>query len=149
LRQRESGVLTVTDERMTRFFITLSDAVDFVLTSTERMVGGEIFIPKIPSVKITELATTLAPDARIDVIGIRPGEKLHEQLLMSDEARHAVDAGDRYVILPEFHAWTERELPTGSPLDEGFVYSSETNTEWLESTELRAFLGLAEVSLSS
>lgn len=148
-RQRESGVLTVTDERMTRFFITLSEAVDFVLTSTERMVGGEIFVPKIPSVKITELASTLAPKARIEFVGIRPGEKLHEQLLMSDEARHTVDTGDRYVILPEFHAWTGSDLPTGAPIAEGFTYSSETNDEWLESDGLRKFLGLPEAALST
>jgi UDP-N-acetylglucosamine 4,6-dehydratase len=149
LRQRESGVLTVTDERMTRFFITLSEAVDFVLTSAERMVGGEIFVPKIPSVKITELASTLAPEARVEIVGIRPGEKLHEQLLMSDEARHTVDTGDRYVILPEFHAWTRTDLPAGAPLKDGFVYSSETNNQWLESDGLREFLGLPEVALSS
>jgi UDP-N-acetylglucosamine 4,6-dehydratase len=149
LRQRESGVLTVTDERMTRFFITLSDAVDFVLTSAQRMVGGEIFVPKIPSVKITELASTIAPEARIECIGIRPGEKLHEQLLMSDEARHTVDLGDCYAILPEFHAWTETELPSGQQLPEGFMYSSETNDKWLESDDLREFLGLPEVALSS
>jgi UDP-N-acetylglucosamine 4,6-dehydratase (inverting) len=149
VRQRVSGVLTVTDERMTRFLITLTEAVDFVMSSVERMVGGEIFVPKIPSVKITDLATTIAPEARIELIGIRPGEKLHEQLLMSDEARHTVESGDRYVILPEFHAWTRTDLPMGDALDEGFTYSSETNDQWLESDELRAYLGLPEVALSS
>jgi UDP-N-acetylglucosamine 4,6-dehydratase len=95
------------------------------------------------------LATTLAPEARIEYVGIRPGEKLHEQLLMSDEARHTVDTGDRYVVLPEFHAWTRTDLPTGAPLEDGFVYSSETNDQWLESDGLRTFLGLPEVALSS
>lgn len=144
LRQRETGTLTVTDPRMTRFFITLSAAVDFVITSAEQMVGGEIFVPKIPSVRIMELAAAIAPEAKIDLVGIRPGEKLHEQLLMSDEARHTIDLGDRYGVLPEFHAWTQSELPVGDPLPEGFTYSSETNTEWLEAEALQEFLGLRE-----
>jgi UDP-N-acetylglucosamine 4,6-dehydratase/5-epimerase len=144
LRQRETGTLTVTDPRMTRFFITLSAAVDFVITSAEQMVGGEIFVPKIPSVRIMELAAAIAPEAKIDLVGIRPGEKLHEQLLMSDEARHTIDLGDRYGVLPEFHAWTQSELPAGDPLPEGFIYSSDTNTEWLEAEALQEFLGLRE-----
>jgi UDP-N-acetylglucosamine 4,6-dehydratase len=130
---------------MTRFFITLSEAVDFVISSAESMVGGEIFIPKIPSVRITDLATAIAPDARQDVIGIRPGEKLHEQLLMSDEARHSVEQVDRYVVRPEFHAWTTDEFPPGRPIPEGFVYSSEENDHWLGPDEMAAFLDLPEV----
>jgi len=148
-RQRESGVLTITDERMTRFFITLGEAVDFVISSTERMVGGEIFIPKIPSIRIGDLAQAIAPDARREIIGIRPGEKLHEQLLMSDEARHTVAQDDRYVILPEFHAWTEDELSPGQPLPEGFVYSSDENDHWLGPEDVTAFFDLPEVMVAS
>jgi FlaA1/EpsC-like NDP-sugar epimerase len=146
LRQRDSGVLTITDERMTRFFITLSEAVDFVLSSAERMIGGEVFIPKIPSVRITDLATAIAPDAEWRLIGIRPGEKLHEQLLMSDEARHTVDLGDRYAVLPEFHPWTSRERWPGEPLPGGFVYTSDTNEQWVGPEEIAGSFGLAELA---
>jgi UDP-N-acetylglucosamine 4,6-dehydratase len=148
MRQRESGVLTITDERMTRFFITLADAVDLVITSAEQMVGGEIFVPKIPSVKIVDLANAIAPDARHELIGIRPGEKLHEQLLMSDEARHTIDRGDRYLVLPEFHAWSG-DLPTGERLPDGFVYSSDKNEQWLGEEDVRAFFDLPEVMVIS
>lgn len=148
-RQRESGVLTITDERMTRFFITLGEAVEFVITSAERMAGGEIFLPKIPSVRITDLAQAIAPDARREIIGIRPGEKLHEQLLMTDEARHTVDQDDRYVVLPEFHAWTTDELPTGRPLTEDFRYTSDENDQWLGPDEVMAFFDLPEVMIAS
>jgi UDP-N-acetylglucosamine 4,6-dehydratase/5-epimerase len=146
MRQRESGVLTITDERMTRFFITLTEAVEFVLTSAERMVGGEIFIPKIPSVRITDLATAIAPEARWKLIGIRPGEKLHEQLLMADEARHTVDVGDRYAVLPEFHPWTGGDWPPGEPLPDGFLYSSDTNELWVGPEEIASSFGLANLA---
>jgi UDP-N-acetylglucosamine 4,6-dehydratase/5-epimerase len=148
-RQRESGVLTITDERMTRFFITLGDAVEFVISSAERMIGGEIFLPKIPSVHITDLAQAIAPEARREIIGIRPGEKLHEQLLMTDEARHTVDQDDRYVVLPEFHAWTKDALPIGKPLPEGFTYGSNENDHWLGPEDVTAFFDLPEVMIAS
>jgi UDP-N-acetylglucosamine 4,6-dehydratase len=149
MRQRETGVLTITDVRMTRFFITLAAAVDLVLSSAEQMVGGEIFIPKIPSVRITELASAIAPDARQELTGIRPGEKLHEVLLMSDEARHTIDRGDRYAVLPEFHAWSGAELPVGEPLPDGFMYSSDKNDQWLGPEDLPAFFDLPEVMVGS
>ena len=133
-------MLTITDPRMTRFFITLSEAVDFVITSAEQMAGGEIFIPKIPSVRITDLASAIAPDARQDIVGIRPGEKLHEQLLMSDEARHTIDLGDRYAVLPEFHSWTTADLPSGDVLPDGFVYSSDQNDAWLGPDDLASYI---------
>lgn len=148
MRQRENGVLTITDERMTRFFITLGEAVELVITSAEHMSGGEIFVPKIPSVKIVDLANAIAPDARREVIGIRPGEKLHEQLLMTDEARHTIDRGDRYLVLPEFHAWSG-DLPKGERLPDGFVYSSDTNDQWLDEDGVRAFFDLPEVMVVS
>ena len=102
--QRPSGRITVTDRRMTRFWLTLEQGVRFVLDCVERMCGGEVFIPKIPSMKILDLAEAIAPECEVDVVGIRPGEKLHEMMISRDEARHTLDAGDRFVILPE-HPW--------------------------------------------
>ena len=127
---------------MTRFWITLTQAVDLVLYALERMQGGEVFIPKIPSMKVTDLADAIAPGVTREIIGIRPGEKLHELLITGDEARHAVDAGDVFVVLPE-HPWWSAGGPrtTGMPLTDGFVYASDTNDEWLSVPELRAMLG--------
>lgn len=137
--QREQGKLTITDERMTRFWITLDGAVDLVLFGLENMEGGEIFIPKIPSMRVTDLAEAMAPDVPIDVIGIRPGEKLHEIMLTDDESRHAVDAGDVYVVLPEHPWWrsTESKWTGFSSPEDGFVYASGSNDEWLTVEELR------------
>jgi len=136
------GRLTITDERMTRFWITLPQAVDLVLLALERMDGGEVFVPKIPSMRVTDLAEAIAPGVPHEIVGIRPGEKLHEILITGDEARHAVDAGDVYVVLPE-HPWWEAKTPDvlGTVLADGFVYASDTNDEWLTVPELRAMLG--------
>ncbi|MBV8461677.1 MAG: UDP-N-acetylglucosamine 4,6-dehydratase (inverting) [Acidimicrobiales bacterium] len=140
-KQAAEGRLTITDERMTRFWITLDQAVDLVLYALEKMAGGEIFIPKIPSMRITDLADAMAPGVPRDVVGIRPGEKLHELLLTSDESRHSIDIGDRYVVLPE-HPWWEANphWPDGKPLDDGFVYSSDRNDRWLTTKDLAALL---------
>lgn len=138
-RQREEGRLTITDDRMTRFWITLDEAVDLVLFGLEHMVGGEIFIPKIPSIKVTELAEAMAPGVPTETIGIRPGEKLHEVLLTDDEARHSIDAGDVFVVLPEHPWWSEHpRWLDGKPLHDGFVYSSDRNDWWLQRDELGA-----------
>jgi len=136
--QMESGKLTITDERMTRFWITLPEAVDLVLYAMEHAKGGEIFIPKIPSTRVTDLAEAMAPGVPRDVIGIRPGEKLHEILLTDDEARHAIETEDNYVVLPE-HPWWTADHPwmEGKPLDDDFVYASNTNDWWLEPEEIR------------
>jgi UDP-N-acetylglucosamine 4,6-dehydratase len=137
-RQLAEGRLTITDERMTRFWITLPEAVELVLFGLEHMVGGEIFIPKIPSIRVTDLAEAMAPGLPHEVIGIRPGEKLHEVLLTDDEARHSIDAGDVFVVLPEHPWWTEHpRWLEGKPLDDGFVYSSDRNDWWLSGDELR------------
>lgn len=136
--QTASGILTITDERMTRFWITLEQAVDFVLASLGRMGGGEIFIPRIPSMRVTDMAEALAPDAEHRVIGIRPGEKLHEVLLTEDEARHSFETDNGYVILPEHASWQLRPVENGRPLPAGFHYSSDRNEEWLDVDELRA-----------
>lgn len=136
--QRERGKLTITDERMTRFWITLDDAVDLVLFGLTNMEGGEIFIPKIPSMRVSDLAEAMAPGVPADVVGIRPGEKLHEIMLTNDEARHSVDAGDIYVVLPE-HPWWRRESKwaTFAPVDGEFAYVSNTNDDWLGVDQLR------------
>ncbi len=139
LERAKTGVLPITDERMTRFFITLDQGVEFVLSSLERMVGGELFVPKIPSMRVTELAKAIAPDARIEVVGIRPGEKLHEEMISVDDARRTIDVGDRYVIQPEFGWWTSQHL-SGDGVPEGFAYTSDRNDDWLSVEQLRAML---------
>jgi UDP-N-acetylglucosamine 4,6-dehydratase len=134
--QASTGVLTITDERMTRFWITLGQAVQFVLDCLDLAGGGEVFVPKIPSMRVTDIAEAIAPEAEKRLIGIRPGEKLHELLVTEDESRHSFDAGDRYVILPEYASWSLRAVE-GERLPEGFRYSSDRNEAWLGVPELR------------
>ncbi|RMF86338.1 MAG: UDP-N-acetylglucosamine 4,6-dehydratase (inverting) [Nitrospinota bacterium] len=147
LKMRERGVLPITDPRMTRFWITLPQGVDFVLKSLARMRGGEIFVPKIPSMNIMDLARAIAPECRTEIVGIRPGEKLHEVMIPEDEARHTVEYEDYFAILPPFHDWdaTSYIQQNGGRLcPEGFRYSSDTNTRWLSVEELRAMLSTLE-----
>jgi len=134
-----SGTLPITDTRMTRFWITLAQGVRFVRDSLERMRGGEIFVPKLPSMKVVDLATAIVPEAEIEVIGIRPGEKLHEEMISVTDARHAVDAGGYYVVEPEMEWWPKDE-PYGESLAEGFSYRSDSNDWWLSLDELKAIL---------
>jgi UDP-N-acetylglucosamine 4,6-dehydratase len=143
------GRITITDDRMTRFWIMLPQAVDLVLHALEHMHGGEVFIPKIPSMRVTDLADAIAPGVPRETIGIRPGEKLHELLITADESRHAIDAGDVYVVLPE-QPWWDDKAPgaTGSRLADGFVYASDTNEEWLTVPQLQAMLGELEPALA-
>jgi UDP-N-acetylglucosamine 4,6-dehydratase len=140
LRQVEAGELTITDERMTRFWITLPQAVDFVLSRLGMIEGGEVYVPKIPSMRVTDIADAIAPDATRRITGIRPGEKLHEVLVTQDEARHAIECDDSYVILPEFPTWRMQPFAGGNPVADGFRYSSDTNDDWLTAEELRAML---------
>ncbi len=127
-----ASALPVTDERMTRFWITLNQGVSFVLSSLGIMKGGEIFVPKIPSMKVIDLAKALAPDLPYNLIGIRPGEKLHEILVTEDEARSTVDLGDRYVIEPSLGFWSRDNIHTGTtPVAESFEYRSNVNKDWL------------------
>jgi UDP-N-acetylglucosamine 4,6-dehydratase/5-epimerase len=135
----ESGVLPITDERMTRFWITLQQGVDFVLSSLATMHGGELFVPKIPSMRVTDLARAIAPDARLEIVGIRPGEKLHEEMISVDDARRTLDVGDRYVVQPEFGWWGNAHL-AGTRLPEGFAYTSDRNDQWLDVDGLRAMI---------
>ena len=124
---------------MTRFLITLNEGVDFVLSSLAVMHGGEVFVPKIPSMKVTDVAETLAPGMAQKVIGIRPGEKLHEMMISADDARNTVDMGDRYAIEPAFVEYT-REPLKGAKIAEDFCYASDTNDQWLDGPGLLGML---------
>jgi UDP-N-acetylglucosamine 4,6-dehydratase/5-epimerase len=132
LKQRETGKVTVTDERMTRFWISLEQGARFVIRAAENMFGGEVFVPKIPSMTVTDLARAIAPKAQIEFIGIRPGEKLHEVLISEDEARQTVELDDMYVVQPAESLWFGRDWESkGKLLADGFRFASNTNTEWL------------------
>ena len=141
LNQRKTGSVTITDVRMTRFWLTLEQGVDFVLKAISRMHGGEVFVPRIPSMRITDLAEAIAPGCRIVEIGIRPGEKLHESLISEDEARNAVLVDDMYIIKPCHPWWGPNNWVDGETLSPDFRYNSETNTEWLTPERLREILG--------
>lgn len=134
--------LPVTDARMTRFFITLDQGVDFVLSCLEKMVGGEVFVPKIPSMTIVDLVKAFGSDVSTKITGIRPGEKLHEVMITSDDARVTVEQKDRYIIQPSFAFWTDRAVEHGdcTPLPEGYSYASDTNKEWLTEEEMRRLI---------
>lgn len=138
LKQRESGAVTITDERMTRFWISLDQGVHFVIRCAEQMLGGEVFVPKIPSMKVLDLARAVAPKAKVNIIGIRPGEKLHEVLISDDEARSTVEMDDMYVVQPAESLWFGREWENrGRMLEDGFRYASNTNTDWLTVAKIR------------
>ncbi len=134
--------LPITDERMTRFWITLGHAVEFVLSCMTEMRGGEIFVPKIPSMSIVELAKAMAPDLPQEIVGIRPGEKLHEVMVTEDDARQTLELDDRYIIEPAFAFWSRKSYTDegASPVPEGFRYASNTNTEWLDAENMRELL---------
>lgn len=136
-KMKETGTLPVTDERMTRFWITLEQGVQFVLDNLERMHGGEIFVPKIPSMKVVDLAKAIGPECKIEIIGIRPGEKLHEAMIMEDDARHTVEFDDYYVIQPEFSWWSKKYAEGGKELPDGFAYTSDVNKKWLSTIDLK------------
>lgn len=135
--------LPITDDRMTRFWITLDQAVDFVLSSVPLMHGGEIFIPKIPSMKVADMATAIAPDLPHKDVGIRPGEKLHEVMVTEDDARTTVEYPDRYVIEPALNFWKRdaHKCLGAVPVEEGFSYASNTNSDWLNASRLFGLLG--------
>jgi len=134
---KHTGVVPITDERMTRFWITLDQGVQFVLENLERMKGGEIFIPKIPSMKVTDLAKAIAPECKMEIIGIRPGEKLHEAMIMEDDARHTLEYVDYFVIYPEINNWELNEMDNGRKIEEGFSYTSDKNNQWLSVEDLK------------
>lgn len=142
LIESNASTLPITDPRMTRFWITLSQGVDFVLSSLNIMQGGEIFVPKIPSMRVADLANAMAPNLPHQVIGIRPGEKLHEIMITEDDSRNTIELPDRYVIEPAFKYWSRRPYVErgASPVPEGFRYSSDNNPEWLSTEGLQAML---------
>jgi len=140
-KQRANGRITITDERMTRFWITLEQGVRFVIRCIEQMQGGEVFVPKIPSMRIVDLAEAVAPGCEIDSVGIRPGEKLHEVLIARDESRHTLELDDMFVIEPVRPWWGAANWSQGKPLPDGFKYASDRNDRWLTIEELRQMIG--------
>jgi UDP-N-acetylglucosamine 4,6-dehydratase len=141
LKCKKRGVLPITDPRMTRFWITLEQGVDFVLSCLDLMVGGELFVPKLPSMNIMDLAKIIAPECKIEIIGIRPGEKLHEVMIPKDDARRTMDFGSYFVVQPDFRFFARRFDNTGGkPIPENFEYNSETNDRWLTIAELKKII---------
>ncbi len=137
----EQGLpLPITDSRMTRFWITLPQAVQFVIDSFEQMNGGELFVPRIPSMRVIDLAEAVAPGANLTDIGIRPGEKLHEEMISTEDSRRTVRQADRYVVQPTLAVWGGFHAATGEQVPEGFSYSSDTNDQWLDVEGLRNML---------
>ncbi len=137
----EGRPLPITDPRMTRFWITLDQAVRFVVDSFDRMTGGELFVPRIPSMKITDLVDALAQGHPTTEVGIRPGEKLHEEMISQDDSYRTIRQADRYVVTPTIAEWAFK-MPPGDPVPPGFSYRSDNNDQWLSSVELRSILGL-------
>lgn len=141
-RQLRDGLpLTLTDPEMTRFWISLPEAVQFVVTSLERMSGGEIFVPKIPSMKMKDLAEAIAPGHPSVSIGVRPGEKMHEEMISAEDSPRTLDTGDRYVITPTIGGWGF-VAPAGQSCPPGFAYRSDTNDKWLDVSAIRKLIGL-------
>jgi len=143
---KDSGVLPITDERMTRFMISLEEGVELVWHAFEDMEGGEIYVKKIPSMKVTELAKSIAPEAELRVVGIRPGEKLHEQMIGVEDAYYTYEYDEHFKILPAIHEWSSSpaRIKEGRKVPEGFVYSSDNNTEWMSSESLGAWIAKNE-----
>lgn len=139
-KQREGGRITITDERMTRFWLTLEQGVKFVIDSIGRTKGGEVFVPKIPSMKISDLAYAIAPEAEQEIVGIRPGEKINEILLTEEEALHTREFDKFFLIEPEHPFWDAGWLEGGEPLPSGFRYTSDANSKWLTASELEKIL---------
>ncbi|MDX9990766.1 MAG: UDP-N-acetylglucosamine 4,6-dehydratase (inverting) [Anaerolineales bacterium] len=150
LKQRETGKITITDERMTRFWLSLEQGVHFVITCIEQMEGGEVFVPKIPSTKVVDLARAIAPQAQIEIIGIRPGEKLHEDLLSADEARHSIELEGMYVVQPAEASWFGYSWKDkGQPIAEGFSYTSDNNAEWLDVAGIKKYIAPFEEAFAN
>ena len=139
---REKGVLPITDTRMTRFMISLEQGVELVWHAFEDMVGGEIYVKKIPSMKVTDLARVVAPECRQDVVGIRPGEKLHEQMIGAEDSFYTFEYPEHFKILPAINDWgvSPERIKNGKKVPEGFVYSSDTNREWMSDSDLQAWI---------
>ncbi len=141
---KENGKLPITDERMTRFMISLDQGVELVWHAFEDMVGGEIYIKKIPSMKVTDIAKVIAPNAEHEIIGIRPGEKLHEQMISSDDSFSAYEYSSYFKILPQINEWVKdsSRIKDGKKVPEGFIYSSDNNSEWMTTSELKNWIDI-------
>ncbi len=139
---RETGVLPITDARMTRFMISLEQGVELVWHAFQDMEGGEIYVKKIPSMKVTDLARVIAPEAKHEIVGIRPGEKLHEQMIGEEDAYYTYEYDEHYKILPAIHSWDRdaSRIKDGKRVPEGFSYTSDGNSHWMTDAELRAWL---------
>ncbi|NDB70268.1 MAG: UDP-N-acetylglucosamine 4,6-dehydratase (inverting) [Methylocystaceae bacterium] len=139
---KDKGVLPVTDERMTRFMISLEEGVELVWHAFADMVGGEIYVKKIPSMRVVDLARVIAPNARQEFIGIRPGEKLHEQMISSEDSFYTYEYPEHFKILPSIHDWASdiNRIKGGEKVPEGFVYASDNNSEWMTDAELQAWI---------
>jgi UDP-N-acetylglucosamine 4,6-dehydratase (inverting) len=148
---KDKGVLPITDERMTRFMISLEEGVELVWHAFEDMVGGEIYVKKIPSMKVTDLARVVAPGARHEVIGIRPGEKLHEQMISSEDAHYTYEYPEHFKILPTINGWANcpERIKTGVKVPEGFVYASDNNAEWMTDMELQNWIHMNKDKIGS
>ena len=152
LKQRNNGSLSVTDERMTRFWISLEQGVRFVIRCLEQMHGGEVFVPKIPSMSLVDLARAISPEAEINVIGIRPGEQLHELLVSEDEARSTVELEDMFVVQPVDTPWEtqwrgQEWAQKGKSLPDGFLYASNNNPEWMTIEQIQDMIAPIETAL--
>jgi UDP-N-acetylglucosamine 4,6-dehydratase/5-epimerase len=141
LKCREKGILPITDQRMTRFWITLQQGVNFVLSCLETMVGGELFVPKLPSMNIMDLARVIAPECKMDIVGIRPGEKLHEVMIPNDDARRTIEYADHYIIQPDFKFWGRRFENNGAqPVPDEFEYNSGNNPWMLRPDQMHEII---------
>ncbi|MHB0806454.1 UDP-N-acetylglucosamine 4,6-dehydratase (inverting) [Stutzerimonas nitrititolerans] len=139
---RDQGVLPITDDRMTRFMISLEQGVELVWHAFEDMAGGEIYVKKIPSMKVTDLAQVVAPEARQEIVGIRPGEKLHEQMISAEDAYYTYEYPEHFKILPVINDWSQspERIKDGTKVAEGFVYSSDNNSEWMTQADLQQWI---------
>ncbi|MEP0962948.1 MAG: UDP-N-acetylglucosamine 4,6-dehydratase (inverting) [Roseobacter sp.] len=150
MKMRDAKSLPITDTRMTRFMITLEDGVELVWHAFRDMVGGEIYVKKIPSMKVTDIANVIAPQADQEVVGIRPGEKIHEQMVGLEDAAFTYEYEKHFKILPSLHNWAKSadRIKDGTPVAEDFVYSSDLNTEWMEKSELETWIDAHRAELT-
>jgi UDP-N-acetylglucosamine 4,6-dehydratase len=142
MTQKESGSLPITDTRMTRFMISLEEGVELVWHAFEDMVGGEIYVKKIPSMKVTDLARAVAPDAKQEVVGIRPGEKLHEQMIGAEDSYFTYEYPEHFKILPNINNWgtCAKRIKDGKKVSDGFIYASDSNSEWMSEGDLQQWI---------
>lgn len=148
---KNKGVLPITDDRMTRFMISLEEGVELVWHAFEDMVGGEIYVKKIPSMKVTDLARVVAPEARQEVVGIRPGEKLHEQMISAEDAYYTYEYPEHFKILPTINGWANcpKRIQTGVKVPDGFVYASDNNPEWMSDRQLQDWISANKDKIGS